>query len=286
MSDVSIKTAQFTEIVSMLISAGADIDNQDSLGNTALHNSVLYYPSTQATVDLLLSRGDDVTVKNEGEKTAGDICEDKDLKQVLKNLQRRKTQKSLSKRTRSKQKGYKDSPDLRKLVCDPVFDPSAGVKYDVKFNGPVVNDSPSLLKRKRKAEDSPCEENQRKRIRFCDLDSTGASIDPQFSDEEEDSLVANVQKKLFASKKLKTISLNGKYSEEPNSLKNLKVNGHSDSKSKETKVEKNLTPKENEKKSNSKGNTENSVKMKSKSKGYNGNEKKGTSLKVGRLPNT
>ena len=64
-----------------------------------MFHSVLYY--------LLLSRGADVTVKNDGEKTAGDICEDKDLKQVLKDLQRRKTRKSFSKRTRSKQKGFK-----------------------------------------------------------------------------------------------------------------------------------------------------------------------------------
>ena len=50
--------------MSLLLDAGADLEITDALGNTPLHNAVLYYPSTYLTVDLLLSRGADVTVKN------------------------------------------------------------------------------------------------------------------------------------------------------------------------------------------------------------------------------
>ena len=58
------KTAQFADIADVLIQAGAGLEVTDSLGNTPLHNAVLYYPSTQHTVDLLLEKGADVTAMN------------------------------------------------------------------------------------------------------------------------------------------------------------------------------------------------------------------------------
>jgi len=185
LTEVVTKTAQFTDIVTLLLDAGADIDNKDTLGNTPLHNAVIYYPSTQMTVDLLLSRGADVTVKNNEGSTPFHMSDDKDLKHVLMQLKKKKTQKMLSKRTRSKQKGYGDSPDLRRLVCDTGGEKNQ--KVVVKYNSPVKIGSPGLLKRKRKAErESPSGARKRKRIRFCNLDSSGAAIDPKFSDDEED----------------------------------------------------------------------------------------------------
>ena len=64
----------------------------------------------------------------------------------------------------------------------------------VRFNGPVEVNSPGLLKRKRKRSEDGEEGRVEagglvrasKRIRWCELDSTGGDIDPQFSEEEED----------------------------------------------------------------------------------------------------
>ena len=63
----------------------------------------------------------------------------------------------------------------------------------VRFNGPVEVNSPGLLKRKRKRSEDGEEGKAEagglvrasKRIRWCELDSTGGNIDPQFSEEEE-----------------------------------------------------------------------------------------------------
>jgi len=171
LTDAVIKTAQFTDIVSLLLDAGADLEITDALGNTPLHNAVLYYPSTYLTVDLLLSRGADVTVKNHEGSTAFHMSDDKDLKNVLKELKKKQTQKVLSKRTRSKSKGYSDSPELRKLVNDPII--TKDMKISVLFNNPVKVKSPGLLKRKRKADscESPSMSRSRKRIRFTNFET-------------------------------------------------------------------------------------------------------------------
>ena len=150
LTEAATKTAQFCDIAEVLIQAGAGLEVTDSLGNTPLHNAVLYYPSTQKTVDLLLQSGASVTVKNnEGVKPEG-LAEDKDLKLVLKELRTaagRKKSTSLSVST------YLNSPDLRKKVYDRVLMESRFKQtITVKFNAPVVVKSPGLLKRKRKAE--------------------------------------------------------------------------------------------------------------------------------------
>ena len=193
LTEVAIKTAQFTDIVSLLLEAGADLGVRDNLGNTPLHNAVLYYPSTQPTVDLLLARGADVTVKNNNGDTPFHISDDKDLKHVLKELKKKKTQRLLSKRTRSKSKGYSDSPELRKLVCDPVLK-IKDKKVKVTYNNPVKTTSPGLLKRKRKeeSEESPSSKRKAKRIRFNETDSCGAHIDPEFSEDEDDKDGGNI----------------------------------------------------------------------------------------------
>ena len=68
---------------------GARHDVSDSLGNSALHLAVLYHPSTQDSVDLLLLRGADVGARNcEGLRPV-DLADDRDLKLVLRQLARR-----------------------------------------------------------------------------------------------------------------------------------------------------------------------------------------------------
>jgi len=208
LTDAVIKTAQFTDIVSLLLDAGADLEITDALGNTPLHNAVLYYPSTHLTVDLLLSRGADVTVKNHEGSTAFHMSDDKDLKNVLKELKKKQTQKVLSKRTRSKSKGYSDSPELRKLVNDPIINITKDSKISVKFNNPVKLKSPGLLKRKRKAEtsESPSMGKSRKRIRFSNFET-----DDDESKEELDncSKMSEVEVDSKNSEKLVNDILNG-----------------------------------------------------------------------------
>ena len=78
----------------------------------------------------------------------------------------------------------------------------------VKYNRPVVVKSPGLLKRKRVGDDlDESFGGSRKRIRFCEQDSTGADIEPQANDEElvteiEDSehCDKNVDKCFYCSK--------------------------------------------------------------------------------------
>ena len=62
MTDAVIKTAQFTNIVSLLLVARVDMEITDSLGNMPLHNAVLFYLLTHLTFDLLLSHGADITI--------------------------------------------------------------------------------------------------------------------------------------------------------------------------------------------------------------------------------
>ena len=113
------KTAQFTDIVALLLEAGADTETRDNMGNTPLHNSVMYFPSTASTVDLLLARGADVAIKNNLGNTPFHMSDDRDLKDVLKELKKiQKTAATATGRARRKLKGYSDSPKLRKLVFD------------------------------------------------------------------------------------------------------------------------------------------------------------------------
>ena len=45
------------------VEAGAGLSVCDMLGNSPLHNAVLYFPSTQKSVDMLLKNGADVAIK-------------------------------------------------------------------------------------------------------------------------------------------------------------------------------------------------------------------------------
>ena len=195
--------------MSLLLDAGADLDIVDSLGNTPLHNAVLYWPSTQQTVDLLLARGADVTLKNNEGSTPFNMAEDKELKHVLMELKKKKTQRLLSKRTRSKQKGYKDSPNLRKLVCEQVK-PGKSSKVIVKFNGKVQSNRPGVLKRKRSEteEDEENGEKSSKKIRFNNVvDSSEGVLEESLNNDDEDkSESVNGKNKPKKSKKQKLVS--------------------------------------------------------------------------------
>ena len=118
MTEAATKTAQFTDIVALLLEAGADTETTDHMGNTPLHNTVLYFPSTMRTLDLLLAKGADVSVKNNEGSMPFHLSDDKDLKFVLKEL--KKSQKLAAKgdNEKTKVKSYSERPDLRKLVCD------------------------------------------------------------------------------------------------------------------------------------------------------------------------
>ena len=153
----------------------------DGLGNTPLHNAVLYYPSTQHTVDMLLEKGANVSAMNYEGSTPLFMADDKDLKIVLRQLK-----KAWEKKCKEGDGvGYSGSPDMRKMVFDKkLLEERENQSIIVRYNGPVVVKSPGLLKRRR--EDDDLEESfGKKRIRFCEQDSTGADIDPQFSDEED-----------------------------------------------------------------------------------------------------
>ena len=133
------------------------------------------------------------------------MADDKDLKEVLKELKKgvKKKVKGPVASERSREVAY--SPDLRKKVTN-----SGGLDrlrpdlLVVRFNNRPLPASPGLLKRRRQTEDTEeggegsrprkrrrtdGEEDQpscqrRKRIKWVEKDSTGASIDPQFSEEE------------------------------------------------------------------------------------------------------
>jgi len=181
LNEVSTKNAQFSDIVELLLQAGAKHDVTDSLGNTPLHNSILYYPSTYQTVHLLLNNGADVSVLNYEGATPLSLAEDKDLKTVLKELKKtgKKNDKTASPVT------YNRSPKLMSLILKNEFPKTEVVPVTVHENT-VQSKTPGLLKRKREDddEDQSFEENK-KRIRFCPQDSTGADIDAQFSEDEE-----------------------------------------------------------------------------------------------------
>ena len=181
LNEVATKSAQFAEIVELLIEAGAGLEITDGLGNTPLHNAVLYYPSTQETVDLLLEKGANVSAMNYEGSTPLLMADDKDLKTVLRQLKKASERKNPV----GVGAGYMGSPDLRKMVFDKKLTEEINNKsIIVKFNSPVTVKSPGLLKRKRESDDID-ESFGKKRIRFSEQDSTGADIDPQFSDDED-----------------------------------------------------------------------------------------------------
>ena len=190
------KTAQFAEIVEVLLQFGAGLKVTDSLGNTPLHNAVLYYPSTQQTVDMLLEKGADASAKNHEGSTAAVLADDKDLKLVLKELKKAAFRKKSSVDGAA---SYSDSPQLRSKVFDrKMMEERNKQRIIVRYNSPVVVNSPGLLKRKRKAEelDESFIGRKRKRIRWCEQDSTGADIDPQFSDEERETEMESMEDEL------------------------------------------------------------------------------------------
>jgi len=190
LNEVATKSAQFSEIVEMLINAGAGLEITDGLGNTPLHNAVLYYPSTQETVDLLLEKGANVSAMNYEGSTPLLMADDKDLKTVLKQLKKVGEKKNNA----GGGSGYTGSPDLRKLVFDKkLTEERNNLNIIVRYNSPVTVKSPGLLKRKRDNDDHD-ESFGKKRIRFSEQDSTGADIDPQFSDDDSD-MDSNLDKK-------------------------------------------------------------------------------------------
>ena len=185
LTETATKTAQFCDIAHVLIEAGAGLEVSDSLGNTPLHNAVLYFPSTQRTVDLLLQQGASVISKNNDGVMPEGLAEDKDLKLVLKELRKAAGRKKCISTSVTL---YLNSPDLRKKVFDQVLmEERLKQKIIVRFNSPPILNSPGLLKRKQKIEclDDSINERQSKRIRWDELDSAGREIDPQFSSEEE-----------------------------------------------------------------------------------------------------
>ena len=199
------------------MNAGAGLDVTDSLGNTPLHNAVLYYPSTQRTVDLLLEKGSDVKAMNYEGSTPLTLADDKDLKAVLKQLKKVAEKKNPG----PKDVGYTGSPDMRKKVLNKNLEEFESKSITVRFNSPR-SESKGLLKRKR---DDPDDENigpvvKKKRIRFCEQDSTGANIDPQFSD-GEDAQSLDVEA---------TVSLVSDPASHSETLVKVTENGESDSK--------------------------------------------------------
>ena len=80
----------------------------DSLGNTPLHNAVLYYSSTMQTVDLLLEKGSNVTAINWDGATPANMADEKDLKIVPKQL---------TKAAEKKSKAVKKSPGYSTLLA-------------------------------------------------------------------------------------------------------------------------------------------------------------------------
>ena len=174
---------------------------------------LFWSPISQDTVDLLLLRGADTGAKNYEEQTPVAMADDKDLKEVLKELKKgvKKKVKGPNVPERSREVAY--SPDLRKKVTNSGgLDRLRPELLVVRFNDRPPPASPGLLKRRRVTEDTEegdessrprkrrrtdgGEDEQsfqrRKRIKWVEKDSTGASIDPQFSEEEgEASEAAN-----------------------------------------------------------------------------------------------
>ena len=167
LTETVTKTAQFCDIANILIDAGAGLEVTDSVGNTPLHNAVLYYPSTQKTVDLLLKHGADMTAKNNAGDMPEKLSDDKDLKQVLQELRKAAGRKKC---LEAAVNTYMNSEDMRRKVYDKVLmEERFSQVITVRYNAPVTVQSPGLLKRKRKLDclddSQDGSENRTKRIR-------------------------------------------------------------------------------------------------------------------------
>ena len=102
---------------------------------------------------------------NEGVLPDG-LAEDKDLKFVLKELRKAAGRKKCVSLSVSH---YLNSPELRRKVFDKaLMEETFSQRIVIKYNEPVITNSPGLLKRKRKYEDlddSTCD-REKKRIRW------------------------------------------------------------------------------------------------------------------------
>ena len=198
--EAATKAAQFSGIVEVLLEAGAGLEVADSLGNTPLHNAVLYYPSTQQTVDLLLEKGANVCAKNHEEATPVKLAEDKDLKHVLKELKKVVNKKN---DFAINSTGYSDSPELKKKVFDKKsLEEEDKQKIIVKYDSPVVINTPSLLKKRKREKEDNDEFNESpkirpKRIRWCD--DKIIKTDTNVIDKDEINEVTEASQKLVIS---------------------------------------------------------------------------------------
>ena len=185
LNEAVTKTAQFSEIVRVLVDGGAGLSVVDNLGNTPLHNAVLYHPSTQQTVDLLLERGADAGAKNYEGSTPMALADDKDLKIVLKELKKA----AWRKKSEGSTVPYSNSPEMRRKVFDrQLMDERFKQRIIVRYNTPVVTKSPGLLKRKRKQDEFDEKfGGRRKRIKWCfEQDVHSNCSDEEKHTEQED----------------------------------------------------------------------------------------------------
>lgn len=191
LNEISSKTAQFVRIAEILIQYNADVNSYDGLGNSPLHNALLYYPATDGMVQLLLDNGASMQSKNLSGWTPIQMSDDTGLKTYFNknnNLGPMSTlQKWLSQTNNTPLKGsasktYKPLPDS----------PYKSILKGKRRNLPKTEESgpeaEPVVNRKRKRSSSGSDEEgaTSKRIRFAAEDSLGAAIDPQFSEEEDD----------------------------------------------------------------------------------------------------
>lgn len=189
LNEISSKTAQFVKIAETLIQCKADVNSVDSLGNSPLHNALLYYPATHGMVQLLLDNGASMQSKNLSGSTPIQMPGDAGLESYLKNNNLEPTSPALEKwlaqtnniPSKGASKKYKPLPEspYRSIL-------KRKLKHLQKSESkPEVVD----LNRKRKRGNSSGDEEdevscKRMRIRFAANDSLGSAIDPQFSDNE------------------------------------------------------------------------------------------------------
>jgi len=211
------KTAQFEGVTRLLLEAGADITVQDQMGNTPLHNAVLYYPSTEVTVKMLLERGADASARNFNGDTATSFTDDKELKKTLRELGKKKGKRRLLPNSSTG-----NMEDVKLDLCDKIICSPEMLESPIVVGAEEKVSTPSILKKRRRLADEeekkktlkvkPCDiddndnhdeertkkrkrdcENdeeigvKRRRIRFNEVDDVGMGIDPQFSEDEDDS---------------------------------------------------------------------------------------------------
>ena len=159
---------------------------------------------------MLLLRGADTGAKNYDEQTPVTMADDKDLKEVLKELKKgggKKKVKGPVAPEKSREVAY--SPDLRRKVTNSGgLDRLRPELLVVRFNHRPEPASPGLLKRRRittedddgnrprkrrRTDDGEDEEmyQRAKRIKWAEQDSTGAPIDPQFSEDDGETSEAS-----------------------------------------------------------------------------------------------